>query len=149
MQAFNEQDVEGFVGALDPRIEIEFYGGFEDVLGARFEGEEGARRFFDDWFAAFETMHVELERFLEAGERLVILHRLVGTGKESGAPVELPGAAIYGFRGDRISGAAFYYERDQALAAAGLSPSRAAPRPRTRRADRSRPRAGGCRPAAM
>ena len=91
------------------------------MLGARFEGEEGARRFFHDWFAAFETMHVELERFLEADERLVILHQLVGTGKESGAPVELPGAAIYGFEGDLISQAAFYYDRDQALEAAGLA----------------------------
>jgi ketosteroid isomerase-like protein len=118
--AFNEQDIEGWVGALDPHVEIEFFGGFDGVLGARFEGEEGARRFFEDWFAAFETMHVELEEFREAGEQLLILHELVGTGKESGAPVQLPGAAIYGFKGERISRAAFYYDRDEALEAARL-----------------------------
>ena len=119
--AFNEQDVEGFVAELHSDVEIEFFGGFDGVLGQRFEGEEGARRFYEDWFAAFETMHVHLERFLEAGEGLVILHRLVGTGKESGVPVELPGAAIYGFKDGRISRAAFYYDRDEALEAAGLA----------------------------
>ncbi len=65
-------------------------------------------------------MHVEVERSLEADERLVILHKLTGTGRESGAPVDLPGAAIYSFRDHKISRAEFYYDRDQALEAAGL-----------------------------
>ena len=64
-----------------------------------------------------------VERALEAGERLVILHKLVGTGKESGVPIELLGAAIYSFADDRISRAAFYYDRDEALEAAGLTNS--------------------------
>jgi len=53
----------------------------------------------------------------------VILHKLVGTGKESGVPIELLGAAIYSFRDDLISRAAFYYDRDEALEAAGLTNS--------------------------
>ena len=120
MRAFNEQDVEGFVGSLHPECRIEFIGGFDGVIGEGFEGEEGARRFYEDWFAAFETMHVAVESSLEAGERLVILHKLVGTGKGSGVPVELLGAAIYSFEDGRISRAAFYYDRDEALEAAGL-----------------------------
>ena len=120
MQAFNEQDVDGFVAALHPQCRIEFIGGFDGVIGERFEGEEGARRFYDDWFATFATMHVAVEEALEADERLVILHKLIGTGRESGAPVELLGAAIYSFRDHKISRAEFYYDRDEALEAAGL-----------------------------
>ncbi len=119
--AFNGQDIEAWVGALHSDIEIQFFGGFDSMLGARFEGEEGARRFFEDWFATFETMHVELQQFRDTGEEMLTVYELVGTGKESGAPVQLPGAAIYGFKGGKISRAAFYYDRDEALEAAGLA----------------------------
>ena len=123
MSAFNEQDVEAWLAALHSECQIEFVGGFDAVIGECFEGQEGARRFFEDWFAAFDTMHVAVESALEAGERLVILHKLVGTGKESGVPIELLGAAIYSFADDRISRAAFYYDRDEAREAAGLAHS--------------------------
>ena len=55
MSAFNEQDVEAWLAALHSECQIEFVGGFDAVIGERFEGQEGARRFFEDWFAAFDT----------------------------------------------------------------------------------------------
>jgi ketosteroid isomerase-like protein len=119
-RAFNERDVEAVVAAMDPEAEVGLIGGFEGVMGQRFQGEEGVRRFCDEWFTAFKTMEVGVERLLEAGERIVALTELKATGSGSDAPVELLGAAIYSFKDDRISSIDFYYDRPAALEAAGL-----------------------------
>jgi ketosteroid isomerase-like protein len=122
-RAFNERDVDAVVASMDPAGEVALIGGFEGMMGQRFQGEEGVRRFCDEWFTAFKEMEVRFERLLEAGERIVVLTELRATGTGSAAPVELLGAAIYSFRGDRISGIDFYYERDRALEDAGLPPA--------------------------
>ena len=119
-RAFNERDVEAVVASMDPAGEVALIGGFEGVMGRRFQGEEGVRRFCDEWFTAFKEMEVRIERLLEAGERIVALTELSATGTGSAAPVELLGAAVYSFRDDRIGGIDFYYERDRALEDAGL-----------------------------
>ena len=101
--------------------EVELIGGFEGVMGQSFNGEEGVRRFCQEWFTAFKTMTVEIERFLDAGEQILVLTRLNATGTGSDVPVELLGAALYSFRDSKIARIDFYYDRDQALEAAGLS----------------------------
>ena len=105
---------------MHPDAEVELIGGFDRVMGQSFQGEEGVRRFCQEWFTAFKTMTVEVERFLDAGEQILILTRLKATGTGSDVPVELLGAAIYSFRDGKIARIDFYYDRDQALEAAGL-----------------------------
>ena len=106
---------------MHSEAEVELIGGFGSVMGQSFHGEEGVRRFCQEWFTAFKTMTVEVERFLDAGERILILTRLKATGAESDVRVELLGAAIYSFRDSKIARIDFYYDREQALEAAGLS----------------------------
>ncbi len=120
-RAFNERDVDEVVASMHSEAEVELIGGFDGVMGQSFQGEEGVRRFCQEWFTAFKTMTVEVERLLDAGERILILTRLKATGAGSDAPVELLGAAIYSFRDGKIARIDFYYDRDQALEAVGLS----------------------------
>ncbi len=120
-RAFNERDVDEVVASMHSEAEVELIGGFDGVMGQSFQGEEGVRRFCQEWFTAFKTMTVEVERLLDAGERILILTRLKATGAGSDAPVELLGAAIYSFRDGKIARIDFYYDRDQALETAGLS----------------------------
>jgi ketosteroid isomerase-like protein len=120
-RAFDERDVDEVAASMHPEAEVELIGGFGDVMGQRFQGEEGVRRFCQEWFSAFKTITVEVERLLDAGEQILALTRLNATGTGSDAPVELLGAAIYGFRDSKIARIDFYYDRDQALEAAGLS----------------------------
>ena len=120
-RAFTERDVEAVLAAMHPDSEMELIGGFEGVMGQRFHGEEGVRRFCEEWFTAFSAMRVEIERLLQAGERVVALTELTATGSGSDAPVELLGAAIYSFKDDRIDSIDFYYDRPAALEAAGLA----------------------------
>jgi ketosteroid isomerase-like protein len=119
--AFNERDVDEVVASMHSEAEVKLIGGFDGVMGQRFQGEDGVRRFCQEWFAAFKTMTVEVERFLDAGEQILILTRLNATGTGSDVPVELLGAGIYSFRDSKIARIDFYYDRDQALEAAGLS----------------------------
>ena len=131
-RAFDERDVDAVVSAMHPDAEVELIGGFEGVMGQTFHGEEGVRRFCEEWFTAFRAMTVEVERFLDAGEQILILTRLKATGTGSEVPVELLGAAVYSFSDGKIARIDFYYDRDQALKAAGLS-DRAASYPSSRR----------------
>jgi ketosteroid isomerase-like protein len=118
-RAFNDRDVDAVVASMHSEAEVELIGGFDGVMGQSFSGEEGVRRFCEEWFTAFRTMTVE--RLLDAGEKILILTRLNATGTGSNAPVELLGAAIYSFRDGKIARIDFHYDRDQALEAAGLS----------------------------
>jgi ketosteroid isomerase-like protein len=119
-RAFDDRDVDEVLASMHPDAEVELIGGFDRVMGQSFQGEEGVRRFCQEWFTAFKTMTVEVERFLDAGEQILILTRLKATGTGSDVPVELLGAAIYSFRDGKIARIDFYYDRDQALEAAGL-----------------------------
>jgi ketosteroid isomerase-like protein len=64
---------------------------------------------------------VEHEKLLEAGERIVTLSKLKATVEGSEVPVELPIGSVYSFRDGKIIRYAAYYERREALQAAGLS----------------------------
>lgn len=119
--AFNDRDVDEVVASMHSDAEVDLIGGFDGVMGQSFRGEEGVRRFCQEWFSAFKTMTVEVERFVEAGEQILVLTRLNATGTGSDAPVELLGAAVYSFRDGKIAGIDFYYDRDHAVEAAGLS----------------------------
>lgn len=122
MRAFNERDIESLVATMHPEGEIELVGGFADIMGQNvFRGTHAVRRFFSDWFTTFKTMNVELERYLDAGEQLVALTRLNATVEESDVAVETLGAVVWSFRDGKTSRMALYYDRQEALDAAGLS----------------------------
>jgi ketosteroid isomerase-like protein len=120
MAAFNERDTDRVVAAMHPDSEVELVGGFDGVMGPHFHGEEGSRRFCEEWFTAFKTMEVRIAEYLDAGERILILTELEAMGTGSEVRVDLLGAAIYSFEDEMIRRIEFYYERDRALEDAGL-----------------------------
>jgi ketosteroid isomerase-like protein len=121
IRAFNARDIEGIVALAHPEIVIELFGGFADLMGDRFEGHDGVRRYYTDWFATFDTMHVELEEAIPAGDRTVGMTKLTATAEGSDLKVEIPGAIVWELKDEKIFRAGFYYDRSEALAAAGLT----------------------------
>jgi ketosteroid isomerase-like protein len=108
---------------------------FEDDLDANFEfrlpadypegepvfrGREGV----DDLRAMLgETWgewHFEPERFLDAGDQVVVFARIIGRGGASGAPVELETTHVWTIQAGRAVSVHAYRDRSQALEAAGL-----------------------------
>ena len=59
---------------------------------------------------------------LEVGDdKVVAVHRISGTAKQSGIESEMTYAAVYRFRDGKVSRGREYATREQALEAAGLS----------------------------
>ena len=120
--AHNEGDIEGLVETAHPEIEIKLIGGFADMVGGgSFTGHAGVRRFFTDWFATFETVRVDHEKFIETGERVVTISRLKATVEGSPVPVELLTAIVWGFKEGKTIQWDSYYDPREGLEAVGLS----------------------------
>jgi ketosteroid isomerase-like protein len=119
-EAFNDRDVDAMLADWSEDVEMRLVGGFADLMGSEFKGQEGVRRWFNDWVGSLDV-RAEIESIVDADDRVVVIARVVGSGDASGAPVALRGGQIYSFRDGRISVVTNFYEPSEALEAAGLS----------------------------
>ncbi len=86
-----------------------------------YEGVDGARTFLSEWMEAWEDWELELEALHDAGDRVVALVHQRGTSKAAGMPVEMSFAQVFTLRDGKQSRMEMYSDRDEALAATGLS----------------------------
>jgi ketosteroid isomerase-like protein len=119
LEAQRRRDWEAFRGLYHPEIE------WEDVSGLW--GDWGMRRGFDDvrdafvtWFEAFEQVHFDLERIVEAGDQVVAFIRVGGRGRESGLVIDQRIPSVWTVRGGRVVRVRGYRDEAEALEAAGL-----------------------------
>jgi ketosteroid isomerase-like protein len=89
--------------------------------GGCYRGREGVEQFLVDTSENWDELKGVAEEFRDLGDRVLFLGRLKGRGKGSGAPVDQPVASILDFRGERIWRFRAYFDRAEALRAAGLS----------------------------
>jgi ketosteroid isomerase-like protein len=89
--------------------------------GGCYQGREGLERFAAAIGEVWEELQNTAEEFRDLGDRVLVLGRLTGRGKGSGAQVDAPLAAIFDFRDDRIWRVRGYVDRAEGLRAAGLS----------------------------
>ena len=90
--------------------------GIENAVG-RDEYVEMQRRVMDE----FEDLSLEVERIVDAGDdRVVVITRSFGTGKRSGAPVEMRMAQVCWLEAGRVVRADPYLVPEEALKAVGL-----------------------------
>jgi ketosteroid isomerase-like protein len=68
----------------------------------------------------WEDVEMVEERLVDAGDAVVAMVRFRGAGRSSGAPVDLPIAWTFEFRGGCIARVKFSLDRTAALAAVGL-----------------------------
>jgi ketosteroid isomerase-like protein len=69
---------------------------------------------------AWSESRFEPERFIDAGDRVVVFQRVVATGRLSGAPIELTSTQVVTVRHGRMTESGVYRDRSEALRAAGL-----------------------------
>ena len=121
LDANNRRDVDGLFAELvtpDFVWESALAGGLD---GGSYRGREGVERFAADTSEYWEELQNTVEEFRDLGDRVLVLGRLRGRGKGSGAQVEAPLAMILDFRGDRIRRMRAYLDRAEAFRAAGVS----------------------------
>jgi ketosteroid isomerase-like protein len=85
-----------------------------------FRGREGLDQLSAMLKETWGEWRVEPERFLDAGNRVVVFARLVGKGGASGAPFELETTHVWTIHAGRAASVHVYRDRSEALEAAGL-----------------------------
>jgi uncharacterized protein len=121
VDAYNLRDVDGaFAELVTP--DFEWYPAIARALhGGVYRGREGVERFAADTSENWEELQIIAEEFRDLGARVLVLGRMKGRGKSSGAPIDQPFATILDFRGDRVSRFRGYIDRAEGLRVAGLS----------------------------
>jgi ketosteroid isomerase-like protein len=85
-------------------------------------GIDAVRRYIESFAKHWDDIRFEPEEYLDAGDRVVVLARLVGRGKASGVDVERTWAYVWTLRDGRALRMQGYADRAEALRAAGLEP---------------------------
>src|SRR6478672_3370285 len=108
--------------ALDPEIEWQgTKGGLDEHMVYR--GHEEVIKGFADNLMTWERLTLDYERYIDAGDRVVVFVHEVARGLESGVELETDTAVVFRIENDRIVQARGYMNRTEALEAVGLSES--------------------------
>src|SRR3954469_22626079 len=87
-----------------------------------YRGEEDVRRFFEDQAAAFDSVEVELEDAIANADYVVALVRIRRRIRGSTAEIEHFVGHLWTIRDRRLIRGQAFAKREEALAAAGISP---------------------------
>jgi uncharacterized protein len=84
-------------------------------------GIEGARQFIAEWTSAWDDWELEVEDYIDAGDRVVVIGRQRGRSKPTGVLVEMHFGQVWTTRGGQGIRMQMYASPEEALEAAGLS----------------------------
>ena len=99
-EAFQIDGLEGLLRYVHPGIEWTTTGAF--VEAATYRGHEGVRRYLGSMLDEFDDAHIEPEELIDAGDQVVVLARISGRGKQSGAAVELKLMSVGSLRAGKL-----------------------------------------------
>jgi ketosteroid isomerase-like protein len=100
---------------------VEWMAAREDPDAATHRGLEAIRGYFAQWSGMFAGVDFRTEELIDAGDKVFAWIRFSGKGITSGAPVEMEQTQIWTFRDGKVVRVEEYFERAEALEAAGLS----------------------------
>lgn len=119
-ERWNAGDRTAPLDRIDPEVEIHTV--ISDAFqGEPFRGHDGARAWLANLDENFETWAVLPDEFIEEGDVLVVVGKVHGRGRGSGIEFDQPISWVARFRGDKLFRVSTYVDRDEALAAAGMS----------------------------
>ena len=114
-------DWEGMVKLVDADVEQHgTVGGLEEGHISR-GIDEIRQRFEAENIEVWEEHRIEPVRFIDAGERVVVIQHEYQRGKGSGVEIEIDTASVFNVRGGRIVRIQPYMNPAEALEAVGLS----------------------------
>jgi ketosteroid isomerase-like protein len=88
--------------------------------GSVWRGPEQIRDFFEQDSEAWDERRLDAERFIDAGDCVVVLLHEFRRGKGSGVEMETDTAMVYEVGDGRVVGIQGYMDRGEALEAVGL-----------------------------
>jgi ketosteroid isomerase-like protein len=118
-EAFNHGGVEAMLAFLEPGIE--WVSLAPAPLAGTYHGHEGVRSFFDTLFSLFEGVRIDPDEFIPVGEEYVLVFmRIWARGKGTRVEGEAPVAMLWKVGETGAAQVRLFYNRDEALEAAGL-----------------------------
>ena len=115
----NQRDIDGYLACCTEDVQL--ITPTAEVAGA-YDGPEGIGRFFADIADASPDFKIVIESLEAVGpDRVMGFMSVIGTGRASGIPIENATGNVYDFADDRIRRIQIFFDRNQALEAAGLS----------------------------
>jgi ketosteroid isomerase-like protein len=120
-EALNARDLDRYyVEFFDP--EVEWQTSREDPDAAIHRGRQAYKRYLEQWIESFDGLHADVEEYIDVGDdRVFTWSRFTGRGGTSGAAADWYLAVIFTIRDGKVVRGEEYFDRDEALEAAGLS----------------------------
>jgi ketosteroid isomerase-like protein len=103
---------------LDPEISMVESSTLPGAVSA--SGIEAVERYLRSFAKHWEQISIEPIEYVDAGDRVVVVARLTGSGKKSGVEVNRTWAYVWTLRGGKALGMVGYANREDALGAVGL-----------------------------
>lgn len=125
--AINRADVASILSLQADDVEWRGPAAFPDLAGPH-RGHDGVRAYAEHVSAAWREFTVHAERFIDFGERVLVLTRERGRGRLSGVEVQSqPTAHLWTLRDGQVVRFQVFWEREEGLRATGLSRPAASP----------------------
>jgi ketosteroid isomerase-like protein len=115
--AFNRGDWDAGFQAAAPGFELDFSRALGPYRGVY--KLDQARPFLEDFIATFESVRVEADQLIDAGEHVILLGTLHFRGRD-GIEATATANQLWTIRDGAVERFAMYQEREEALKAAGL-----------------------------
>ncbi len=120
MERWNGGDRTPPLDLIDPEVEIHTAIG-DAFQGEAFRGHEGARQWLAGLDENFETWEIVIDEYRERDDIVLALGGVRARGRGSGIELEQAIGWVYEFRDGKMIRLQTYYDREQAIAASGLS----------------------------
>ncbi len=120
LDAFNSEDIERVLALADPDFETEipaYLSAEPDV----YRGHDGMRRYFDAFREAMRSVRFESEGMWDAGADVVVLMRIIATGRATAIEVQQQSASVWTIRNGKVARIRMHKSPAAALAAVGLA----------------------------
>ena len=120
-EAWNRGDLESAFDLVHPEVEVSLPRDFPEA--GTYRGRAEVRRWFtDEVLPAFEGLQALPQRFVDAGDRVVVFIRYSGRGTASGIEVRGVGADahVVTLRDGKLASLVMYQGTEEALGAVGL-----------------------------
>jgi ketosteroid isomerase-like protein len=119
VEAINQRDIDGYLACCTKDVQL--ITPIAEVAGS-YNGPDGIRRFFTDIGDVFRPdFKIAIEHLEAIGpDRVLALGRNTATARASGIPTEAATGNVYDFAGGKIQLIRIFFDRQEALEAAGL-----------------------------
>jgi ketosteroid isomerase-like protein len=119
LTAYTRRDVEALRRLADPDIELD-WSASRGWLADVYHGVDEALRFYAGYFEAFDEIEIKPDRFIEAGDSVVVPNVAHQRGRD-GIEVSARSTLVFTVRNRKLIRICLYQQTEQALEAVGLA----------------------------